>query len=152
MLAIATLALAACSPEPNAEASSATQSETTGVRQDAPRSAPIVCTSCGIVRSVTPITSQGNATGAGVVLGGIVGGVAGNQVGGGDGKKLATVAGVIGGAVLGNKIEKDRNGVSYYEVSVDMEAGGQRIITIPNAQGITPGTAVMVNGNDISLR
>jgi len=112
----------------------------------------MACASCGIVRSVTAVTNPGTSTGVGGVIGGLVGGVAGNQVGGGDGKKLATVAGVIGGAVLGNKLEKDRNGTSYFEVSIDMEVGGQRVITIANAQGINPGTAVTVIGNDISLR
>jgi uncharacterized protein YcfJ len=34
----------------------------------------------------------------------VVGGLLGNQVGGGNGKKLATVAGVIGGGLLGNQI------------------------------------------------
>jgi len=112
----------------------------------------MVCASCGIVRSVTAVANQVTSTGVGGVIGGLVGGVAGNQVGGGDGKKLATVAGVIGGAVLGNKLEKDRNGTSYFEVSIDMEGGGQRVVTIANAQGINPGTAVTVIGNDISLR
>jgi hypothetical protein len=38
--------------------------------------------------------------GAGAVLGGLLG----NQVGGGNGKKLATVAGIIGGGYLGNEV------------------------------------------------
>jgi uncharacterized protein YcfJ len=33
-----------------------------------------------------------------------IGGLIGNQIGGGNGKKLATVAGVIGGGMLGNEI------------------------------------------------
>jgi uncharacterized protein YcfJ len=40
------------------------------------------------------------AMGTGAVIGGLIG----NQVGGGNGKKLATVAGVIGGGMLGNEI------------------------------------------------
>lgn len=40
----------------------------------------------------------------GIGLGAVVGGLLGNQVGGGNGKKLATVAGVIGGGLLGNQI------------------------------------------------
>jgi hypothetical protein len=35
--------------------------------------------------------------------GAVVGGLLGNQVGGGNGKKLATVAGIIGGGFLGNQ-------------------------------------------------
>ncbi|MDL2357811.1 MAG: glycine zipper 2TM domain-containing protein [Pseudomonadota bacterium] len=40
----------------------------------------------------------------GIGVGAVVGGLLGNQVGGGNGKKLATVAGVIGGGMLGNQI------------------------------------------------
>jgi uncharacterized protein YcfJ len=49
---------------------------------------------------------------AGTVAGAVVGGVLGNQVGGGDGKKLATVGGAIAGGYAGNKIQEgmqDRN-------------------------------------------
>ena len=52
------------------------------------------------------------------------------------------VGGVIGGLV---------GGVAGNQVG-DMEGGGQRVVTIANAQGINPGTAVTVIGNDISLR
>jgi hypothetical protein len=45
----------------------------------------------------------------GMAAGAVVGGLLGNQVGGGNGKKLATVAGVIGGGYIGNEIGK-RNG------------------------------------------
>jgi uncharacterized protein YcfJ len=40
----------------------------------------------------------------GIGAGALIGGLVGNQVGGGNGKKLATVAGVIGGGMLGNEI------------------------------------------------
>lgn len=164
--AVAFLSLAACSPQPSAVTSETTPPAAPAAVVATPpaakpevvviKAAPVVervvCDTCGIVRSVTEVTGQGSASGLGGVIGGIVGGVAGNQVGGGDGKKLATVAGVIGGAVLGNKIEKDRNGTTYYEVSIDMENGGQRVISVPNTYGINPGAAVMVNGNDITLR
>jgi uncharacterized protein YcfJ len=36
----------------------------------------------------------------------VLGGVLGNQVGGGNGKKLATVAGVIGGGYVDNEVAK----------------------------------------------
>ena len=49
-----------------------------------------------------PAPLQPNYVGIGV--GAVVGGLLGNQIGGGNGKKLATVAGVIGGGMLGNQI------------------------------------------------
>lgn len=42
----------------------------------------------------------------GIAAGAVLGGVLGNQVGGGNGKKLATIAGVIGGGYLGNEVAK----------------------------------------------
>ena len=46
--------------------------------------------------------SQPNYVGIGT--GAVIGGLLGNQIGGGKGKKIATVAGVIGGGFLGNEI------------------------------------------------
>jgi uncharacterized protein YcfJ len=63
-------------------------------RNDAPNYAPPV--------QQAPQPSQPNYVGIGV--GAVVGGLLGNQVGGGNGKKLATVAGVIGGGMLGNEV------------------------------------------------
>jgi len=42
---------------------------------------------------------------AGTAIGAVVGGLVGNQVGGGKGKTLATVAGAVGGGYAGNRIE-----------------------------------------------
>jgi outer membrane lipoprotein SlyB len=113
---------------------------------------PAPCSTCGVVRSVTAVSTDGQASGAGAVIGGIVGGVAGNQVGGGSGRKIATVAGVIGGAVLGNEIEQNRNAASSYGVVIDMEGGGQQVIAVQDVGGISPGSRVRVQGNTISLR
>ena len=54
------------------------------------------------VQQQAPAPAQPNYVGIGV--GAVVGGLLGNQVGGGNGKKLATVAGAIGGGMLGNQI------------------------------------------------
>ncbi len=43
---------------------------------------------------------------AGTAIGAIIGGVLGNQVGGGNGKKLATVAGAAAGGYAGNKTQQ----------------------------------------------
>lgn len=52
-----------------------------------------------------PVAVQQQTTGAGAVMGAIAGGAVGNSIGRGDGRALATMAGIIGGAVLGDKIE-----------------------------------------------
>lgn len=43
---------------------------------------------------------------AGTVIGAVAGGLLGNQVGGGNGKKLATVAGAAAGGYAGNKVQE----------------------------------------------
>ncbi|MES3021318.1 MAG: glycine zipper 2TM domain-containing protein [Pseudomonadota bacterium] len=50
-----------------------------------------------------PVAAKPNYLGIGA--GAVIGGLLGNQVGGGNGKKLATVAGIIGGGMIGNEIQ-----------------------------------------------
>lgn len=127
--------LAACSP-PQAASSPAVE----------------VCSSCGVVQSISPVTQTGETTGAGAVIGLVVGGVAGNQVGGGTGNQIATAAGAVGGAILGNSIEQNRNTVVGYDVVIAMQDGSQQFITIQDPGTISPGAAVNVRGGEISLR
>jgi uncharacterized protein YcfJ len=42
----------------------------------------------------------------GIGIGAAIGGLLGNQVGSGDGKTLATIAGAVGGGYVGNEIAK----------------------------------------------
>ncbi len=51
------------------------------------------------------VVTEGKTSGAGAVMGAIAGGAVGHQIGGGNGRTLATMAGVLGGAVLGDRIE-----------------------------------------------
>ncbi|MOA34704.1 hypothetical protein D3C78_1560960 [compost metagenome] len=44
----------------------------------------------------------------------MVGGLLGNQVGGGSGKKLATVAGAVGGGYAGNKVQENMQAGDTY--------------------------------------
>ena len=53
--------------------------------------------------AVQPAPRQPNYVGIGT--GAVIGGLIGNQVGGGNGKKLATLAGIIGGGMIGNEIQ-----------------------------------------------
>lgn len=81
----------------------------------------------GRVLSATPVTQQvampqqvchnetvysdsRSTSGAGAVLGAIAGGAAGNAIGKGNGRAAATAVGVIGGALLGNSIERGQPG------------------------------------------
>lgn len=51
------------------------------------------------------VVVRGGTSGAGALMGGIAGGAMGNAVGGGSGRAIATVVGLIGGAVIGDRIE-----------------------------------------------
>lgn len=51
------------------------------------------------------VTYPGRKSGAGALIGAIAGGAAGNAIGDGSGRAAATALGLIGGAILGNRIE-----------------------------------------------
>lgn len=57
------------------------------------------------VCTVEHITREGQKSGAGALMGGIAGGAMGNAVGDGTGRAVATMIGIVGGAILGNNIE-----------------------------------------------
>jgi len=97
---------------------------------------------------------QPQKSGAGAAMGAIAGGAAGNALGGrGAGKAAATVLGMIGGAVLGDRIEGDpepqvrnvqqcvtqmvyENRVAGYNVVYEF-AGKQYSVQMPNDPGPT---------------
>lgn len=54
----------------------------------------------------------------GMVVGALVGGLLGNQVGGGSGRDIATVAGVVGGGYAGREIDRNHTGGRRYTETV----------------------------------
>ena len=124
----------AVSPEPRHVASAET----------AHRAEPAVCATCGTVTSVNAIERKGEGSGLGAVAGGVVGGLLGNQVGGGSGRTLATVAGVAGGALAGNEVEKRYKAEHHYDVAVRMDDGAIRHFTYQSEPEYAPGDKVRV--------
>ena len=55
------------------------------------------------------VVVQGQKSGAGAAMGAIAGGAVGNNVGQGSGRAAATMLGIFGGAILGDKIEGPAN-------------------------------------------
>ena len=51
------------------------------------------------------VTSPGAKSGAGAVMGAIAGGAIGNNIGDGAGRAVATMLGLVGGAMLGDRVE-----------------------------------------------
>lgn len=112
-----------------------------------------VCGNCGTVESVHQRTvAAEKGSGVGAVAGAVLGGVLGNQVGSGNGRKLATVAGAIGGGVAGNAIEKQTQGSTRYEVRVRMNDGSLRTFTPSANPGVQNGDQVRIVDGRITLR
>jgi outer membrane lipoprotein SlyB len=74
----------------------------------------------------------------------LIGGILGHQVGQGRGKDLATVAGVVGGALAGNAVEKNANKVTGYHVAVRMNDGSQQLFTLNAPPSLTVGDRVVI--------
>lgn len=107
----------------------------------------VICNDCGVITSMAAIKQEGEASGAGAVLGAIAGGFAGNQFGGGHGKEAATAAGAIAGGVGGHMAEKKIREKAAYKVTVKMDSGYTRTVTVPSetAAGYSVGSKVRVD-------
>lgn len=111
-----------------------------------------VCANCGRVESVQSIQHAAKPSGVGVAAGAVIGGLLGNQVGGGNGRTLATVAGAVGGGYAGNEVEKRTHTTTTYQVRVRMEDGSIRTFPYTQQPGWTAGDRVRVmNGHLTSL-
>jgi outer membrane lipoprotein SlyB len=86
------------------------------------------CSNCGVVQSIREINTRAEGSGVGAAGGAVVGGLLGNQVGGGHGRQLATIAGAIGGAVAGNQIEGNVKASRSYDITVQLDSGNNRTI------------------------
>ena len=94
--------------------------------------------------------SQSNGL-TGAVIGGAVGGLAGNQIGGGTGRTVATVAGVVGGALVGRHLEQNANANSanFYRVSVQFDNGAMRNFDFADTPNVQAGDRVRAEGNQL---
>ena len=105
------------------------------------------CGNCGNVESVRTIKTRAQGSGLGAAGGAVLGGLLGNQIGGGNGRKLATVAGAVGGAVVGNQVEGNMKATVSYEVRVRLDNGSQRTFNLQNQNGFSSGDRIkVVNG------
>lgn len=62
-----------------------------------------------------PVVVEQQPSGAGALMGAIAGGAMGNAIGDGGGRAVATAIGILGGAVLGNRIEGGSQQVQNYQ-------------------------------------
>ena len=96
------------------------------------------------------VVTDAPKSGAGALLGAVAGGAAGNAIGNGNGRALATMIGLMGGAIVGNNIEGSGNQVrnvqqcttqtmyenraSHYNVVYEYQ-GTQYNVQMPNDPG-----------------
>ena len=106
-----------------------------------------ICRECAVIEEVREVEKAAQASGAGAVGGAVVGGVIGHQMGGGRGKDLATVLGVIGGGLAGNAIEKNAKKTVEYQIVVRYEDGTKGLFTQATPPSWRPGDKVkVING------
>ncbi len=106
-----------------------------------------ICRECAVIEEVREVEKAGQASGAGAVGGAVVGGVIGHQMGGGRGRDVATVLGVIGGGLAGNQIEKNAKKTVEYQIVVRYEDGTKGLFTQATPPSWRPGDKVkVING------
>jgi outer membrane lipoprotein SlyB len=116
--------------------------------QSAPAKPRISSAQIGNVSSIEEITERPKGTGVGAVTGGVIGGVLGNQVGDGNGQKAATAVGAIGGAVLGNNVERNyREKVVGYRIHVRLDNGETRSFQASQTN-LQPGDRVRIDSGE----
>jgi outer membrane lipoprotein SlyB len=88
--------------------------------------APVVAqrTEYGVVEAIDLYRSgSGAPVGLGAIIGGVAGGIIGHQFGGGSGNTAATIVGALGGAAVGNEVQR-ANDRDRYRVIVRLDSGG----------------------------
>lgn len=108
------------------------------------------CLSCGTVVAVHPVTVTQPTTGVGAVAGGATGALVGSQVAGRHDRTVGGLIGAIGGAFLGNHIEKQVHKTTAYDVKVKMDDGSTR--TVRETHTLRVGTKVDVQGHALKPR
>ncbi len=113
-------------------------------------SAPRYSERYGRVTDIQIFSRESKSSGGGAVLGAVIGGVIGHQLGSGSGRDVATGAGVIGGAVAGNKVEKRRGrDDEIYRVTVRFENGSRQEFDYEDINGLRVGDEVRVEDGQL---
>lgn len=107
------------------------------------------CPDCGRVMAVSVTQKAGEASAVGMIAGGAIGAVLGNQVGGGFGKDLATLAGAAGGAYAGKIIEEKMKTHTVWTVTVHYPNDSKTSFEFTTDPGLQVGDWVRNSGNTI---
>ena len=107
------------------------------------------CPDCGRVVAVSVTEKEGEGSALGLLGGGAAGALLGHQVGSGTGKTLATVAGALGGAYAGKKIEEKVKTHKVWIASVQFDDGGRGNFEFSKDPGLKVGDAVRRSGDTV---
>lgn len=108
------------------------------------------CHDCGKVMAVNVAERKGESNALGLIAGGAAGALLGNQVGSGSGKKIATVAGAVGGAYAGKKIQENANSTKVWNVEVEYDNGRRNTFSFDRDPGLQRGDRVKNAGQSIA--
>lgn len=114
-----------------------------------PASAQALCADCAKVVAVNQREKEGEGGALGIIAGGATGALLGHQVGGGMGKDLATIAGAVGGAYAGKKIEEKVKTKTVWAVSVQYADGRKHSFEFAQDPGFKVGDTVKNAGESI---
>lgn len=108
------------------------------------------CHDCGRVTAVNVSEKKGDSNAVGLLAGGAAGALLGHQVGGGTGRDLATIAGAVGGAYAGKKIQERSNATKVWTVQIQYDNGQRASFNFERDPGMHAGDRVRGAGASIA--
>ena len=109
-----------------------------------------VCADCGKVVGIHMEEKAGESNAIGMLAGGAAGALLGNQVGKGGGRKLATIAGAVGGAYAGKAAQEKLNATKVWKVDVQYDNGKKASFSFDHDPGRNAGDRVKKAGASIT--
>jgi outer membrane lipoprotein SlyB len=108
----------------------------------------------GVIEQITDVQLQSNHhRGVGAIVGGLGGLGIGSLIGGGTGRDVAMVAGTLGGALLGNNVQKRYDQpVPGQQIIVRVKSGVLVQVTQPADPKLRPGQRVYIDGSGEGAR
>lgn len=108
----------------------------------------------GVIEQINPTQIASNQhQGVGAVIGGLTGVGIGSLIGGGTGRDVAMVAGAVGGALIGNEVQKRNDQpIAGEQIIVRTSSGVLVVVTQPVGTPLRVGQKVFIQGYGESAR